>query len=105
MPNMMEEDMAVKIYVNGVEIMSRTEYYAYMRENYQDILAYIGKIVRGSGEHDEYDYADNYRIAAVNNEFEVMMYERIKEDGCCGSYDRKINFKGKEYFIGFNYGH
>jgi len=53
----------------------------------------------------DFDFADNYRIAEVDDEEAVTRYEEQRADGCCGFYDRKINFKGTWFFVGFNYGH
>lgn len=52
----------------------------------------------------EFEYSDNLRISDGSALDEVVYYVS-KATGCCGFYDAKINVKGNEYKIGFNYGH
>ncbi|MBX9690878.1 MAG: hypothetical protein K2Z81_00730 [Cyanobacteria bacterium] len=62
--------------------------------------------------HDEDDYenADNLRIARKSNEKEVDEYNEVAETGCCGVYDEELEVEAggnnKEVVLfGFNYGH
>jgi hypothetical protein len=55
--------------------------------------------------------ADNFRFALMSNPFELMQYNRNKENGCCGFYDEELVFidrdtkEEKKFVIGFNFGH
>ena len=48
---------------------------------------------------------DNHRIADVRKPEEVKIYEDHKSEGCCGYYDTTVEYEGRRYMIGFNYGH
>ena len=48
---------------------------------------------------------DNYRFAWSDDDNAMARYEELKEDGCCGRFDRKITIQGREAMIGCNYGH
>lgn len=50
---------------------------------------------------------DNIRIADLDDPVEVSAYETIRDDGCCGSYDRRLVHPetGKAILVGCNYGH
>ena len=54
---------------------------------------------------DQYEYADNLRIAKVGNEDEVKKYIDQLYNGCCGSYDEMKLIDHDIFLIGFNYGH
>lgn len=40
--------------------------------------------------------ADNFRFALMSNPFELMQYNRNKENGCCGFYDEEFVFTDKD---------
>jgi len=50
---------------------------------------------------------DNMRIASADDPVEVLAYEAIRDDGCCGAYDRRLVHPetGKTILVGCNYGH
>ena len=48
---------------------------------------------------------DNYRFAYLDNPKAVENYEWLKRNGCCGSFDDRIEVGGKDAYIGCNYGH
>lgn len=48
---------------------------------------------------------DNSRFAFVDDAEAMAEYDRIAEDGCCGSSDFKVTIKGRPAIIGCNYGH
>ena len=54
---------------------------------------------------EDYEYADNFRAANIDNSEQMKKYKRRKEKGCCGFYDEIYFINGKKYMIGFNYGH
>lgn len=51
------------------------------------------------------DYADNYRVARMNNPAEMLEYARIRKTGCCGDFDTTTMIHGVKWAIGCNYGH
>ncbi len=61
-------------------------------------------------DEDNFDNADNLRIARKSNEKEVAEYKEVAEQGCCGVYDEELEVKErgnkKEIVLfGFNCGH
>jgi hypothetical protein len=48
---------------------------------------------------------DNYRFAFLDNESEMIKYEKDKDQGCCGVFDQVIKINGRKATIGCNYGH
>lgn len=50
-------------------------------------------------------YMDNYRFTFNDDPIDVDIYETLRQDGCCGSFDDVIVVDGKEATIGCNYGH
>ena len=48
---------------------------------------------------------DNHRFALHGDEEGMAKYDRQKDDGCCGSFDREIIVNGLPAKIGCNYGH
>lgn len=49
---------------------------------------------------------DNFRVARLDDEIFMGMYEAKEANGCCGSVDEIIETpNGVKYKIGFNYGH
>lgn len=54
---------------------------------------------------DDHDCMDNKRVADMSKRLEVKRYKKMKDDGCCGFHDEIIEYKGKRYLFGFNYGH
>lgn len=56
--------------------------------------------------HEDYEFADNLRIAWVGSRSELAQYDDIRSSGCCGYFDQELKCKsGRIYQIGFNYGH
>jgi len=62
--------------------------------------------------YEEYDCADNFRIARASDPEEVKAYQDAYDEGCCGFYDTVImvqhesnNFLSEAFLFGFNYGH
>lgn len=51
------------------------------------------------------EYADNLRVARVEDSWEKASYEHARRSGCCGSYEDDIVFGGVKFWIGCNYGH
>jgi hypothetical protein len=51
------------------------------------------------------DYIDNWRWADKGSPWEVVNYKEAYDSGCCGSWDEEVEFEGKTYLLGFNYGH
>ena len=54
---------------------------------------------------ENYVYADNFRIARVDNVEEVKAYEESPSAGCCGFFDQEIELEGTKVKFEFNYGH
>lgn len=53
----------------------------------------------------QYDCVDNFRIANVNNQEEIKIYNKSLKKGCCGFHDEVYDIKGMQIKIGCNYGH
>ncbi len=51
------------------------------------------------------DYVDNIRYAARDNRKDMRRYREAQGHGCCGAVDYPVMVKGREFFIGCNYGH
>jgi hypothetical protein len=64
----------------------------------------INKIIEIINEQ-QYEYADNFRAAPVNNPEKWAIYKSAFNDGCCGFYDDSIIIDNIQWDIGFNYGH
>ena len=57
-----------------------------------------------SGE--DFEYADNDRVARVGNAVEEAAYDDARDSGCCGFVDVLLQCEdGTEIRYGFNYGH
>lgn len=54
---------------------------------------------------DQYEYADNHRVARLDNQAELDAYDDAKRAGCCGSVDVEIDTPDGKILYGFNYGH
>lgn len=54
---------------------------------------------------EELEYADNFRCAEIGNQEQERMYKKVLAKGCCGYHDEVVEFRGKKYKIGLNYGH
>jgi len=59
---------------------------------------------------EEYENADNFRIARASDPEEIKAYELAFLDGCCGFYDTLVMVEGRHggveaFLLGFNYGH
>jgi hypothetical protein len=60
-----------------------------------------------SDNSENFEYADNFRLAKVGDSKEEEQYFAIKEQGCCGFHDMEFGPSpcGAYYNYGFNYGH
>lgn len=61
-------------------------------------------------ESNDFEFVDNYRVAAVGNIEEMQEYVNRMSEGCCGSFDTVVGIFTeyntiKMYLLGFNYGH
>jgi hypothetical protein len=54
---------------------------------------------------EKYDYTDNFRIAEQGNLEQELLYKQAQKKGCCGFYDEIIEVEGRQFLVGFNYGH
>ena len=48
---------------------------------------------------------DNFRLAFVESQEEMEVYDGIKDKGCCGFFDETVMINNKRAMIGCNYGH
>lgn len=48
---------------------------------------------------------DNLRFAYQDDPEALYLYEELRDEGCCGSFDEDIIVDGKPAQIGCNYGH
>lgn len=60
----------------------------------------------------DFEYTDDFRLARKNVLEEVAAYQKIKDSGCCGSFDTEATFQFKKdqpqeitIMYGFSYGH
>lgn len=54
----------------------------------------------------DYECADNWRVARLGSTPQMRRYQRQVAKGCCGSKDfRLIGPDQRQYTLGFNYGH
>lgn len=67
----------------------------------QTIIEYLYVAVN----EEDVENVDNFRIAKLDDLKEMAIYEKLKEDGCCGSSDNIIDTPDGKYMVGFNYGH
>jgi hypothetical protein len=81
----------------------------YARDHYGYLKQFIGPMeeIRSIINKDPhyYEFADNYRVARVNDPFEMLIFEHIQRTGCCGSLNFDIELEGVRYKVGFNFGH
>lgn len=70
---------------------------------YELVEEYIRNFIETS--NNKYECDDNYRFYEIGDVEQEHVYLRKKYNGCCGSYDAQHTINGKEYMIGFNYGH
>jgi hypothetical protein len=50
-------------------------------------------------------FTDNTRFAYQDEPSSIALYEQIRQNGCCGSFDCNIVVAGRPAQIGCNYGH
>jgi hypothetical protein len=50
-------------------------------------------------------FCDNFRYARESNKVEMEAYEEQQRNGCCGSFDSRIEVGEEAILIGWNYGH
>ena len=72
----------------------------------KNIRRRLMKIIDQITEDYNYDCADNFRFYEVGNTEQKSDYEARRSTGCCGFVDDKeIKYLGRNFIIGFNYGH
>ena len=76
--------------------------YEYFESTYGD--SKVLETLYAVAENGDYDYADNFRISD-GSALEDALYFVAQFHGCCGYHDTTLNVDGKEYKVGFNYGH
>ena len=54
---------------------------------------------------DDESCVDNHRFARKGDQPAVRHYHKLKDSGCCGSYDGEIRIGFQTYYFGCNYGH
>lgn len=64
------------------------------------------QVVNTMAEGDEPNW-DNLRIADMDDELEMALFQDAEYNGCCGSYNEEVVHPttGKRIMIGCNYGH
>lgn len=67
-------------------------------EQVNEVQAYLDSL----DFHDDYEFADNFRVARPDNPDDEDLYERAAMQGCCGSHNHTLPSGIK---VGFNYGH
>ncbi len=65
----------------------------------------VGTMVRRAGAAD--NCMSDFRIADASIGEEMVLYESVRDSGCCASVDRRIDHykSGRVFFVGFNWGH
>ena len=63
------------------------------------------KILRGIIEDENLECSDNYRVSCLDDEEGMMEFEESAENGCCGSFEKKLTINDEPWIIGCNYGH
>lgn len=63
--------------------------------------------IDGRTGREDFEYADNTRLAVLGDVEDMKRFQEIEDSGCCGSYTTRfgpspMNFI---YIYGFNYGH
>ena len=53
----------------------------------------------------DFDCVDNERVADKSKKRQRKRFWKQAEQGCCGSHYEEVEFGGKTYMVGFNYGH
>jgi len=56
-------------------------------------------------EEQELEYADNYRVACINDSDMMDEFLESEENGCCGAYKAEVIINNETWIIGCNYGH
>jgi hypothetical protein len=72
---------------------------------YGEIQSFLEKELRQLIEKNDLEYVDNYRYAAMDVRKDMRRYRKIKDKGCCGSFDAEVTIAGRKYMVGCNYGH
>lgn len=90
-------------YVDNQGLSEETIIYT-LFENKQ-IIKFVHKTFNSILKQNRYEYRDRFRIAEIGNQYQEQIYKKINSHGCCGYYDEVFEFKGKQYKIGFNFGH
>lgn len=55
--------------------------------------------------HMDDPFADNHRLAYLDDPEQVAKYEQQEREGCCGFVDLEVTIAGRPALIGCNYGH
>lgn len=78
-----------------------------MSNRYNDALARANAFLVAMIDEQELDCVDNERIAMVDDLEQVVAYDAIRENGCCGSLDELYidSETGMTFMVGCNYGH
>lgn len=48
---------------------------------------------------------DNIRFSFLFDSHGMSDYEKIAQEGCCGSFDQLVRIKGRKAYVGCNYDH
>lgn len=56
-------------------------------------------------EHQNDPYADNHRLAYIDDQEQVDKFEEAERKGCCGSVRLEVTIGGRAALIGCNFGH
>ena len=54
---------------------------------------------------EDLEYADNLRVADIDDQAETQRYYDAVDQGCCGSFDIRITIENVTFMVGCNYGH
>jgi hypothetical protein len=63
------------------------------------------EVLREHIEEQELEYADNYRVACINDSDMMDEFLESEENGCCGAYKAEVIINNETWIIGCNYGH
>ena len=74
-----------------------------MPQRIQDYFLYVDSPPLGE---QRYEYADNFRMAALTDPKALEDFQRRHDHGCCADREEIIEDEnGKLWIVGFNYGH
>lgn len=89
------------------KVMAHTAEFKRLEERYgMEDASFLRKKLEAAIDEADDPCVDNYRVCDLLNEEEVAEYEVLRAGGCCGYHDEVVTApSGREYWIGFNYGH